>query len=78
MWLSYLSKLCDQIYCLVSDDDAVKVSAVEKWNETRSLNIRPATRMFRRKVEKTVEEEETARALPGTLVSERKPMYLKP
>lgn len=64
----YLSKLCDQIYCLVSDEDAVKISAIEKWNEMQMLGARSATRMFKRKVEKTAEEEETAQAFPGPTV----------
>ena len=68
----YLTKLCDQIDCLISDEhstqllwkdeDATKISGDDEYNSFDD-------RMFGYTVEQTNEEEESAEAEDGFIVS---------
>ena len=66
----YLTKLCDQIVCLVSEEDAVKVAEAQGWHAAAKRVPPTTTRLFVRKVTRTAEQEENATGSPGPTVGE--------
>lgn len=65
LFMRYLTKLCDQITCFVSDEDAAKIAEILSWNKDSVVEPLPSTRLFKRKVTHEVEQDESAKSEPG-------------
>jgi hypothetical protein len=73
MFSRYLTKLCDQLVCLISDEDSKNLVWSDDTEESPDVDIEAKAfeshdRLFAFSVEQTDEQEETAKAKPGFTV----------